>query len=269
MKHFLLPEDWDGSREITLTGKPHHYLCRVRRYGMGDPIPCRSVLGIPMTARIVEEATDFCRLHLTDGYPDTVTSPGAAARETVSSTAITVIAAITKGRKMDLTVRQAVEAGAAEIWPVFSEHTVIRPRGEDSEGGRTDRWRRIVREAVQQSGSPRAPGVEVSRPLTEALELWGKRGPLILFHQEELGPSLPASGNLHSLLADPPPETAIMIGPEGGWSTGEVDNLRNRGASLVRLGPRILRSETAALYALAAVQTILRERNSWCPLQND
>ena len=262
MKYFLLPEDWDGRREITLTGRDYHYLRRVRRYRVGDAIPCRGPDGAVLTARVAEEGNDSCLLRLEESGAGDASPSG----DTAGGTAATLIAAVTKGRKMDLTVRQAVEAGAVAVWPVYSRHAVVRSGGGKGEQEKADRWRRIAREATQQSGAPRPPEIAGIRPLRKALEVWGGRGPLLVFHQTEVAGGVTA--NLHTLLADPPDEAAIMVGPEGGWSVDELELFRHHGASFIRLGARVLRSETAALYAMAAVQTILREGKAWRPARN-
>ncbi|MCK5737236.1 MAG: RNA methyltransferase, partial [Spirochaetaceae bacterium] len=93
------------------------------------------------------------------------------------------------------------------------------------------------------------------------LENWGNRGPLFFLHEKEFANEKALS--LHKHLAEPALDLAIMIGPEGGFSPDETNLLRENGALPIYLGDRVLRAETAAIYGMAAVSTIIRERAEW------
>jgi 16S rRNA (uracil1498-N3)-methyltransferase len=160
-----------------------------------------------------------------------------------------------KGRKLDLIVRQATEAGVARIIPLVSAHTIVRVGADD---GRTARLRRIAREAVQQSGAPRLPIIEEPRELASLPG--GDWGTALLFHEQDV-----AGHPLHSVLAGRPPAVSVLIGPEGGLDAKEVALLTDAGFLLVHLDTGVLRVETAATFALGAVMTILQERNEWKP----
>jgi RsmE family RNA methyltransferase len=112
MKQFVLPFD-AGPGNHRLTDRDFHYLIRVRRYTAGDRIPALSRTGEPFEMEIISVARDSCTvaLHQADRK---------AAGESGSDVMITLMPALTKGRKLDLTVRQAVEAGATAIWPVVT-----------------------------------------------------------------------------------------------------------------------------------------------------
>ena len=87
-------------------------------------------------------------------------------------------------------------------------------------------------------------------------------GTALLFHEQPV-----STASLHRLLASRPRAVSMIIGPEGGLSGGEVELLCATGFQLVHLGGNVLRVETAALYALGAVKTILQERDEWTPVQ--
>ena len=158
---------------------------------------------------------------------------------------------------MDLIVRQATEAGVRRIVPLLSRHSVPRLESGEEAARKVARWQRIAREALQQSGNPRLP--EILPPVRLEEYLGGQiAGTGLFLHQEPL-----EGGSLHELLAEAQREILLLVGPEGGLAEPEVEWLLARGFRPVHVGPNILRSETAALFALAAVQMILKERERW------
>ncbi len=157
---------------------------------------------------------------------------------------------------MDLIVRQAVEAGAARVVPLVSDHAVARA---DEERTRGARWERIAREAREQSGAARAAAIEPPARLDEAVAR-RRGGTAVFFHEDRAG-----AEPLHEILAEADRPVTVLVGPEGGLSPRETALLEGAGFRRAWLGDGVLRTETAALYALAAVATILRERESWKP----
>jgi 16S rRNA (uracil1498-N3)-methyltransferase len=167
---------------------------------------------------------------------------------------------------MDLIVRQAAEAGVSLILPFIGEHSVSRPEaGRDSEN-RRERWDRIVREARQQSGSETSTEIREPLALPGALAAWREfastRGDSVgvFLHQDPL-----AQGSLHGYLSHGPRAVAVAVGPEGGFSPAEAAAMTAARFKPALLGENVLRAETAAIFALAAVQVILLETESWIP----
>jgi len=140
-----------------------------------------------------------------------------------------------------------------------SERCVARA-SEDT--NRMARLEKVAREALQQSGNPRLPVVEDTRPLASLSETAGEWGTALFFHEKRL-----SALTLHDLLAGPPGRISILIGPEGGLSPSEIDVLTGAGFQPAHLAGTVLRVETAAIYAIAAVQTILQERDAWTAVQ--
>jgi 16S rRNA (uracil1498-N3)-methyltransferase len=153
---------------------------------------------------------------------------------------------ISKGERMDFTLQKAVELGVSSVMPLFTERSVVRLSGERLER-REAHWRAVVIAACEQSGRRRAPTLDK----TKSLEAWlGSKHPcpLVLDHRGDFAlPSL-----------SPPADNALtlLIGPEGGLAPNERVLTRRAGFTGVRLGPRILRTETAPLAALAIVQAL-------------
>lgn len=152
---------------------------------------------------------------------------------------------ISRGERMDFALQKAVELGASRITPLLTEHCVVR-LDEDKKGHRLHHWQRIIRSACEQSGRNRLPALD--EPL--ALEDWLEQpSGLRLFLDPQGTTSL-------DCLTAPEGRVTLLSGPEGGFAERERDRARHAGFIPIRLGPRILRTETAVLAALAAVQTL-------------
>ncbi|HYO27414.1 MAG TPA: 16S rRNA (uracil(1498)-N(3))-methyltransferase [Azonexus sp.] len=166
--------------------------------------------------------------------------------ERESGLAVTLIQAVQAGEKMDYTVQKAVELGVSQIVPVDSRRSVTRLSGERA-ARRVAHWQGVAAAACEQCGRNQVPQLA---PL-EKLENWLAR---------------PANGTLRLILApdaeqalvDLPPVTNVqmLIGAEGGLDPQEIVAAQQVGFKAVRMGPRILRTETAGLAALAAMQAL-------------
>ncbi|KZE32453.1 16S rRNA (uracil(1498)-N(3))-methyltransferase [Crenobacter luteus] len=158
-----------------------------------------------------------------------------------------LVQAVSSGEKMDFTLQKGVELGVAWFQPVLSERSVVRLSGERADK-RVARWQDIVVSACEQSGRNRIPEV---RPL--------------LGYDEWLRGAQPDGARLMlsplgkarlSALADSPRRASLLAGPEGGLSAREEAAALAAGWTPLKLGERILRTETAALAAVAALQTL-------------
>lgn len=162
---------------------------------------------------------------------------------------VVLLQSLAKGEKMDTIIRQAVELGVWRIAPVFTERSIPRFDGS-REAGRLRRWRSLVRAAAAQCRRAVLPEVDPPRDFAGALELLKGRPALVPWEGEN-------QQGLAELLRQPFPEKGavfLFIGPEGGMSGGEIAALTGAGARTVHLGPRILRTETAAAAALGLIQ---------------
>ena len=157
---------------------------------------------------------------------------------------VTLVQSISRGERMDYTIQKAVELGVRHIVPITSSRTVVRLDNAREEK-RLEHWRGIVRHAAEQSGRTVLPSVAT----VLSLAAWLAQATALRAYM--LDPF--ASG---SLAAQPTPagEVAIVAGPEGGFSGDEREQMARAGVVPVRLGPRILRTETAALCALTIMQ---------------
>lgn len=250
----------DAGGFVYITGRDFHYLSRVRRLRPGAVFDACFPNG--ESARIgVVSLTSGCltgeRLPHEGGLPSEAGAPVALLPP------LALFQALPKGAKMDLIIRQAAEGGVTEIVPFISAYSVSRP--EDT-ACRLERWRRIIREARQQSGSGIATAVREPAAFDALLEYWeGLKGKYerpvgLLFHQNPL-----EQGSFHRYLDTRPDLVVFAVGPEGGFSPEEVSRCMIAGFKPLTLGDTVLRVETAALYAQAIIRIILLENASWMP----
>lgn len=160
---------------------------------------------------------------------------------------ITLAQAISSGDKMDYTLQKAVELGITHIQPLASERCVVKLTGERAEK-RVRHWQQVVISACEQCGRNQVPEVAPIQSLTHWL---GNLSP----EEQHLMLAPGAQLSLSELPAPTSPVT-LLIGPEGGLSPAEIRAAESYGFASARLGPRVLRTETAALTALAAMQTL-------------
>jgi 16S rRNA (uracil1498-N3)-methyltransferase len=166
--------------------------------------------------------------------------------ERESKLSISLVQAVQAGDKMDFTIQKAVELGIADIIPVDSRRSVIRLAGERAVK-RVAHWQGVATSACEQCGRNRVPLVA---PL-EKLEHW-------LSRPARPGLRLMLAPDAEQSLVDLPPakEVQLLIGAEGGLDPQEMIAAKQAGFQAVRLGPRVLRTETAGLAALAALQAL-------------
>ena len=159
---------------------------------------------------------------------------------------LVLLQGIARGEKMDLILQKATELGVAAIAPVFADRTEVRLDGERLDK-RVAHWRSVVVAACEQSGRARIPDVLPPAGLAEAaaaLDADALKLTLDPLGEHRFDTLSPVSA----------PGIAIGIGPEGGWSEKDRAILRSAGFTGLRLGPRVLRTETAGLAAIAALQ---------------
>jgi len=255
MKQFVLPTGYKGTPSYTLRGEHYHYIVNVLRARVGTTFAGLDSEGTPVTIELRSVGNDSCEIDVRPAVAEGELS--VSARRGSVAPSITLFQCIPKGKKMDLIVRQATETGVSAIVPVLSRHTV--PRFDDRDWrNKKERWTRVMREAVQQSGRGTLPTLEDPISLAEIANFWSERGPGLFCHERPL-----AHESLHGYLVGDTQRVALVIGPEGGLAPAESKQLMDAGFGAVYLGENVLRVETATLFAIAAVRIVLLERDRW------
>jgi len=224
-----------GDRAIFDAAETRH-LVRVLRLRAGDVVHAFDGDGLELTVRLT--AVD------PRGAAGIVIERFRAGCE--SPLRLTLVQGVPKGEKMDGILRMATELGVEAIAPLLVARTVVRL---DAAGwtARRARWQRVAKESAKQCGRAVVPTVEEPRSLSDWLSA---RSPGLLVCLWEGD----RRAVVEALPAGPVRTAALVIGPEGGLDEGEVDTLREAGAVVGGLGPRILRSETAGPVGLALLQ---------------
>ena len=222
--------------EVELPASAVAHLLRVLRLQVGDACALFNGDGSDYEARIVAADKRSLRVAVTDSTRVDNESP----------LSIVLLQGIARGEKMDLILQKATELGVAAIHPVSSQRSEVKLDAARADK-RLAHWRSVVGAACGQSGRARLPTVEAPLALAPALQqLHGDGLRLLLDPAGELSvPSLPTGS------AQP---VVLAVGPEGGWSPLDREQLQAAGFRGLRLGPRILRTETAGLAAIAALQ---------------
>ena len=164
--------------------------------------------------------------------------------ERESPLAVTLAQAVAANDAMEFAIRKAVELGVTAIAPLVTERSAPLPPGERADK-RLAHWRQIVVAACEQCGRNRVPEVAPARALGEWLATWRGAGIVLA----------PDGATALAALAAPAGPLALLVGPEGGLGAHEVAAAAARGFAPLRLGPRILRTETAGVAALALLQS--------------
>ncbi len=255
MRHFVLPSGYEGQEEFDLPADDAHYLRSVLRLKVGDSLPGRDRAGGAYHLTVIFASDTTTRLRVQKkGIPQSGGDGDALLPR------LALYQCLPKGAKFDEIVRRATEIGVVSITPVTSAYSIPRLADESRRRSKMGRWNRIIRQAAQQSGTERVPELLPPRALGDLEDLIDETAAVdgLFFHQEPL-----AEKSLHDYLWQAAEEIRLVIGPEGGFSDEEVSMLGQKGYNPAYLGPQVLRTETAAIYALAAVHTILLERATW------
>lgn len=230
--------------EVELAGADYHYLVRVRRMAAGGALTVVDGAGTRYRATVTR-VTDR-NLSLSIGGRQAVP----AAR--LPAFRLTLIQALPKGALMDRIVRQATELGVAAIVPLVAARTQGRPEPAAA-ARRQARWQRIARQAVQQSGAL-APSIGAPLELRQYLDRRTPAALELVFHPDAVPlAEVPVSG----LPLQRAHEVRCAVGPEGGFSAAERELFRTSGFRGVALQAGVLRVDTAAVAALAAVGQLL------------
>lgn len=240
LPRFFCPVPLSADVTVDLPDNAARHACRVLRLRTGDDLVLFDGRGGEYVARIAELGRDRVKVDLLEWRDVECEAP----------VSVTLVQALQSGEKMDMTVQKAVELGASRIVPVSSRRSVVRLEGERALR-RIEHWRGVAVAACEQCGRNRVPEVAVLEKLERYLGQPTDKEVLRLM-------LAPGSAQTLGRIAPPKPGAKIelLIGAEGGLAPEEIELARAAGYVSVRLGPRILRTETAGLAALAAIQCL-------------
>lgn len=222
--------------DLTLGRDLSRYAGRVLRCRPGDSLTLFDGSGAEFAATITRVARDGVAVTL-----------GAARERSVESPlAVTLMQGVSRGDRMDTVIQKATELGVRNIVPVDSEFSVVRLDAARA-ANRLRHWQRVAASACEQCGRNRLPRIALPARLPELLSAPPEAGTLRLLLAPDGDDGIAAAADTLAALE-------LLVGPEGGFSDAERELALGQGFRPVRLGPRILRTETAAIAALALAQ---------------
>jgi len=243
MRRFFVPPEAFGSHEVQIPEDVAHHLKTVLRLTVGDELLLLDGLGQLYHCRLStlgkREASALILKHWS---------------EQETSLPVQLIQALPKGEKMEMVLQKGTELGIQTFSPVSTERGIPQHK-DQNRSNRYQRWQKIVQEAARQCQRPTIPRIDEVGPFVRVLTDCRADLRLMLWEEE----SLPLSA---ALPAAPPASIAVLVGPEGGFTSGEAELARQHGFQSVRLGPRILRSETAGFAVASILQYIYGDLGS-------
>lgn len=242
-RFFAPPSAITGSR-VVLVAEESYHLQRVLRLRPGATVSVFDGLGKEYTCRVQRLDRDQTELLMLEE-----TQPN-----TESALDLTLAQGLIKGEKFDLIIQKATELGLQRLVPLVTAHT-LSSGAQQVSPARLARWQRIVLEATKQCGRTRL--MKITAPMAWHQFIAALPQPTLLFCER-------GGESLHRLRQGWSVSTAprcLMIGPEGGWDPQELEMALSAGAIPVSLGPRILRTETAAIVAISLTQYLWGDLN--------
>lgn len=235
MPRFFMDFPPEEGAEIWITGENGLHIARSLRMRPGEALTLCNAMGTDCPAVVLQTDKAGALVRLGRRVPN-LAEP---------RTGITVYQCLPKGDKLETVVQKAVELGASAVVPVMSRRCVVKADDKTAEK-KTARLQKIALEAAKQSGRGKIPTVENPVSLQTALGRAARAGTVLFCYEAggaPLSKCLPKAGDA----------IGIFIGPEGGFAPEEAALAESLGAEIVTLGPRILRTETAALSVLSMI----------------
>lgn len=238
LTRLFVTNDLSSGRQLELDAEQAHYIGRVLRLRAGDSLTVFNGQGGEFAATAESIGKNSAVLLIGEQCEVTTESP----------LKVHLVQGISRGERMDLVVQKATEIGVKRISPVLTHYGVVKLDAHRA-AKRRDHWQSIAESACEQAGRTRPPLIDEAMPLNAWFGARAKQTDTDLI----LRPG--ATAALASLAA-PVTKVCLLIGPEGGFSDTEYDDAQIAGFNAVSLGPRILRTETAAIAAIAVVQSL-------------
>jgi len=240
-RFYISPAEWQPDA-LVLKGREHHHCTHVLRLRPGAEVTVFNGRGELATARISSISSQAVNLECT-----------AFSQQLPTAIRIVLAQGIPKGKLMEWIIQKATELGVAEIVPVLSEHGVVQTFDAEK---KQQKWEWVAIDAAKQCGQNELPTIRRPQPLHQFL----KENDTTSKTSIKLLTSLnPEAVGLKKTLRDlcengkKPEKVLALIGPEGDFTSAEAAAAKSSGYLSVSLGPRVLRTETAALYILSAL----------------
>ena len=233
MHRFFVPSNLLQTQEFALSPEISHQISRVLHLKPGSKVMLLDNTNFEYLCRLEEVSVPACKVHMISKNPCTAEP----------STRLTLLIGITQREKFELILQKCTELGVSTFTPFISSRTLVQRTQDVDE--KAARWMKIVQEAAEQSHRGMIPTLNRAQKLENALDaLSGQKALKLVLWEDEVD-----QGIKSYLSGCEAKEVILLIGPEGGLSSDEVEHAKACGFAAVSLGKRILRMETAAMMA--------------------
>lgn len=235
MQRYFVDSKHFNEDTVTIGEADAHHISKVMRYGEGDKIICCNNKGFDVLASITSINQEKVECQILSAIDES--------RE--PSVKVTLVQALPKSDKMDLIIQKGTEVGVNSFLPFTSERTIVQLSDKKIEK-RTERWRKIAKEAAEQAHRSKIPDLLAITRFKDLFTIIAGKPTFIAYEKEE---TLSLSRAISKIECRD--DFFLIIGPEGGFSDSEVEYAVENGAIAISLGKRILRTETAGIVGVA------------------
>lgn len=243
MPKFFVTNQSIQNNEIAIVGNDVNHIKNVLRKKIGDQLTiCNSDISVDYLCEIIKLEEDTIKCNIIKEL----------ATNSESNIKVTILQGLPKADKMELVIQKAVELGAYDITPVEMKRCVVR-LSEKDKTKKLQRWQKIAEVAAKQSGRNRIPPINEIKSLQNICNLCQEYDIVIVAYENEKDNKLKQELEKLKTRQTENLKIAVLIGPEGGIDHSEIEQLKEKGAKIVTLGNRILRTETVALSVLSII----------------
>lgn len=248
MQRYFVPSTGWEDNKVTISNEDVHHISKVMRMSPDDEILCCDPSGHVSLCKIVEITNDQVVCTIVKWIDENKELP----------VNVTIVQGLPKGDKMELVIQKGTELGAHTFIPFEAERSIVKWDHKKAQK-KISRYQKIAKEASEQSHRNLVPEVMTIKNLNELVEESKRYDYKLIAYEEEAKTTQYQSLRDIITSIQPSQNVMVVIGPEGGLSNKEVDKLKEADFQSVRLGPRILRTETAHAYFLSSISFQLEE----------
>ena len=238
LTRLFVRSDLRPGQDLVLDGDQANYLGRALRLRVGDSLTVFNAESGEFSATLTSIRKSSAELAIGEAVPTATESP----------LKVHLVQGVSRGERMDFVVQKATELGVKRISPVLTEYGVVKLDGARA-AKRRYHWQKIAESACEQSGRTRPPLIDEVLPLKSWFGAKTEDADVDLILE-------PGASTAMASLKAPQTKVCLLVGPEGGFSDSEYEDAELAGFSAVSLGPRILRTETAAIAAVSIAESL-------------
>ncbi|MCU9613929.1 16S rRNA (uracil(1498)-N(3))-methyltransferase [Caldibacillus lycopersici] len=242
MQRYFLENNIQTDAQIQIIGEDYHHIVRVMRMTVGDMI----TVVFPNGKVAICEISDI----LSESVLVDIKSWETVEHELPIH--VTIASGLLKGDKLDIVIQKGTELGASQFLPFASDRSIVK-LDEKKSGKKLERWRKIAKEAAEQSERNRIPTVEIPSSFQDLINMSKTYTTKIVAYEESARENETSQFSQTLQQLNTGDSLFIIFGPEGGLTPSEVNQLQENDFIICGLGPRILRAETAPMYCLSAI----------------